>query len=498
MKISLNWLQDFVTLTVVDPEEIGKRVTAGVAEVDEVEILGGLLDHCCVGKVLSVKKHPQADRLSLCEVETDKGKKMVVCGGTNLREGMRVAFAHVGARVRHGDEIVELQQVKIRGVNSEGMICAADELDLETKYPPHASEGLKPIVDLGDSDEGVGESLKEYLGMDDVILHIDNHAITHRADLFSHIGFAREFVALGLAKWKGKKGDKSGKGDRGELKFPKTPLPLKCIVDCKDLVPRYSACFLEIDGLGETPLWMRKRLEATGWRCVSLPVDITNYVAMEVGMPLHCFDADDIRGTVHFRKAKQGETITTLDGIERELPEGALVLSDDEGIFDLLGIMGGLRSSTKSSTKKVYLHAAIVDPVSIRKAVLATGHRTDASTVYEKGVPREAASRGLLRAIELFTELVPGCNIASKLEEWGDEGKGKPIELSLDRVASMLGVEVPEKKIVKILEDLEFVVKKRTTDRGQRTVARKSSLSSVLCPLLRLSIASAIFAEPMT
>lgn len=450
MKISLNWLQDFVTLKVKDPQEIARRVTAAVAEVDEVEVLGALLDHCCVGKILTLKKHPNADRLNLCDVQTDKGVKKIVCGGTNLREGMRVALAHTGARVRwHGTEMMTLEKTKIRGEESEGMICTSAELDLASRFP---AKDDHQVMDLGSGDDDVGQPLKEYLGLDDVVLHIDNHAITHRADLFSHVGFAREFVALGLATWKKQK--------KSSVTFTKSPLPMKCIVDRKDLVPRYSSCLLTIDGLGETPAWMRARLEATGWRCVSLPVDITNYVAMETGMPLHSFDADDIQGDFHIRAAKEGESIVTLDEVKRVLPEGAIVLSDRDGIFDLLGIMGGLRSSTKASTHRIYLHAAIADPASIRKAIIATGHRTDASTVYEKGIPREAATRGLMRAIELFTDLVPGCTIASRLEEWGDDGKGKPITLPLERVSSMLGVEIPEKNIAKILGDLEFVVKK--------------------------------------
>ncbi len=457
MKISLNWLQDFVKLTVTDPQEIGRRVTAGVAEVDEVEVQGEFLENCCVGKVLSLKKHPNADRLNVCEVQTDAGVKPVVCGGTNLRVGMRVALAHIGAKVRwHGGEIATIERAKIRGEDSQGMICAAEEIGLQAKFPPKPSEGERAIVDLGNGDEGVGRSLRDYLGQNDVVLHIDNHAITHRADLFSHVGFAREFVALGLATWKGKPGERKG---GKTLKFPKTSLPMKCIVDCKDLVPRYSSCIIDIDGLGETPVWMRHRLEATGWRCVSLPVDITNYVAMETGMPLHSFDADDIRGDFHIRVTREGESITTLDDVKRPLPPGAIVLSDKDGIFDLLGIMGGLRSSTKESTKHIYLHAAIADAASIRKAIIATGHRTDASTVYEKGIPREAAGRGILRAIELFLELVPGARLASKLEEWGDEGKAKAISLPVAQVNKVLGTDVAVPKMKKILADLEFGVK---------------------------------------
>ena len=458
MKISLNWLQDFVTLTVTDPQEIARRVTAGVAEVDEVEEQGAFLDGCCVGKVLSLRKHPGADRLNLVDVQTDKGIKHVVCGGTNLREGMRIAFAHVGTRVKHGAEVVTLEKVKIRNVDSEGMICAAVELDLEGRYPPRASEGARPIIDLGDGDEGVGRSLKEYLGIGDVVLHIDNHAITHRADLFSHVGFAQEFVALGLAEWKGVKGGKRGKGVKGEVKFPKDPMPFKVILEDKHSVPHYRAALLKIDGLGETPQWMKSRLEATGWRSISLPIDITNYVMMETGMPHHGFDAGDFRGDLRIRRARKGERITTLDGEDRTLPEGAIIISDDDGVFDLFGIMGGLRTSTKDSTKQIFLQAGIPDPASIRRTVIAMGHRTDAATVYEKGVPRVTAMDGLSRAIELFLELVPGARLVSKLEQWGDEGKAKAVTLPVDQVNLVLGSALSPTIMKKALIDLDFTV----------------------------------------
>ncbi len=453
MKISLNWLSDFVDLTVTDPQEIARRITAGVAEVDDLEIQGALLDRCVVGKIVSLRKHPGADRLSLAEVLTDEGPKPVVCGGTNLRVGMRVAFAHVGARVRwHGDEMVTLTRAKIRGEDSQGMICAAEELDLAARFPAKKDDGDRPIVDLGDGDDGVGIPLKEYLGLRDVVLHIDNHAITHRADLFSHAGFAREFVALGLATWKKQK-------KSAPIPYGKGALPFTFVIERKDLIPHYCAVAIAIDGPGETPSWMKERLAATGWRSINLPIDITNYVATEQGMPLHAFDAGDIRGAVHARTAEQGEEIVTLDKEKRALPKGAIVMNDDEGIFDLLGIMGGLRSSTKDTTRLVYLHAAIADPSAIRRTVIATGHRTDAATVYEKGIPREAALRGLERAVRLFLELVPGAKVVSKLEMVGPVDKEKTIDFPLSLAERILGMSVDTAHATKALEDLGFTVK---------------------------------------
>lgn len=454
MKISLEWLSDFLEWTEKDPQKIADRITLGSAEVEEVEMQGKYLDRCCVGKVLTADKHPDADRLSVCTAETDKGVKTVVCGGTNVVPGMLVAFAHTGATVKwHGEETVTLEPVKIRGVQSEGMICAAEEIGLESIYQALPEDGERPIVDLGRLDAKTYNlkpktSLKEALGLTDTILHINNTAITTRPDLFSHIGFARECVALGLATWRKKKAAK-------EISFPSTKSSLQISIDAPDLVPRFMGCRIDIESLGDTPEWMQKRLAAIGIRSINLPVDITNYVANEIGVPMHSFDADDIKGEVHLRLSKMGEKITTLDGVERELPTGALIMNDDDGIFDLLGIMGGLRSSTKPQTKHLFLHALSIDSKTIRKAVMATGHRTDASVVYEKGVPPVTTEAGFLRAVALVLELIPGAKIASGPITKGDNGKTPTIPLSVERTQKHIGKDIPEEEMVRILEALE-------------------------------------------
>ena len=451
MKISLAWLADYVTFLERDPQKIAEIITASVAEVDDVERQDALLGECCVGKILKLGRHPNADRLSVCTIKTDKGNKEVVCGGTNLREGMRIAFAHVGANVHSPDGPLVLKQIDIRGVTSNGMICAADELELGSRFPAKPEEGARPIIDLGDGSDGVCKPLSEYLGLTDTILHIDNHAITQRADLFSHIGFARECVALGIATWK-------KKPTFPAPKFGKDKLPFTMKLEAKQLMPRYLACLIEVDGLGLTPDWMLRRLNAVGWRSLSTPVDITNFVASEIGVPLHSFDADDIKGTVYMRKARKDETMVTLDKKTRTLPEGALILSDDEGIFDLLGIMGGLRSSTKPGTRRIFVHSASLDPVSIRRGIIGTGLRTDAATVYEKGVPHITTEQGFNRAVQLMLELLPGARVVSKLESVGENGKPKPIAFSVERTQSLLGAEISEKRMKKILTDLECTV----------------------------------------
>ncbi len=455
MKISYEWLTDFVDWIEKDPEKIAETITRCMGEVDHLEYQGKYLSHCVVGKVESVEKHPNADKLLIAQVLTDQGTKTVVCGGTNVKAGMLVAFAHIGAKVRwHGGDEMTLAPVKIRGVESAGMICAQEELGLE-EFPPSGTDGERPIIDLTTRNYAIGKPLKEALGLEDIIFHIDNHAITHRPDLFSHLGVAREVVAMNLARWK------SPQPKAKTLSFLKNEPALTCINDIPHLIPHYLSCTLKIDSMGSTPDWMKKRLHATGWRSKNTAVDITNYVAMEIGMPLHSFDVDDISGTVRMRTAKNGEKITTLDGEERLLPEGAIILSDDKGIFDLLGIMGGLRSSTKETTKNIYLHAAIVDPISIRRAIIATGHRTEASTVYEKGIPLCSAELGFNRALQLMKQLIPGAKINSKKVVQGTTKKKRMISVEQERIESIIGMPLEKKLIQLTLQTLGCDVKKK-------------------------------------
>jgi phenylalanyl-tRNA synthetase beta chain len=452
MKISLEWLGDFVAWKNPDAQAIADRLTLSTAEIEDVADQGELMKHCCVGKIVALGKHPNADKLSLVTVQTDKGDVKVVCGGTNLREGMLVAFAHVGATVKHGDEKMTLATVKIRGEESSGMICAAEELGLDSQFPPKPEDGGRPIIDLTPLGLKPGTDLATALGMDDAVFDVNNTAITTRPDLWSHRGMARECVALGLGK-------ATPEPKRPALKFPKTPLPFGFKTPAKKHVSRYLGCAIDLDAQGESPAWMKRRLEAVGIRPISLPVDITNYVMFEYGTPLHAFDRDDIAGAIELRLSEAGETIKTLDGADRKLPEGALVLSDDAGIFDLVSMMGGKRTSITGNTTRLYLQGPVADPIMIRKTIQATGHRTDAATIFEKGVPAVTMEAGFRRAVELFLELAPGASITSKLEEWGDDGKAPTITLPLDRVSSILGVGLETKEAVAILESLGCAVK---------------------------------------
>ncbi len=452
MRISMNWLSDVVEWIETDPQTIADRLTAGTGEVDDVVQQGARLRDVVVGKVTNLRKHPGADKLSLCDVETEQGKKPIVCGGSNLKEGMLVALAHVGAQVRAGAELMTLKAATIRGEKSEGMICASSELELEGMFTAKKEDGARPVIDLTPLDLKVGTPLREALALTDAVLHVDNHAITNRPDLFSHVGIARELVAHGLAKWKKRK-------ETPAVKFAKAKPPFTVHDETNGLVPYYNAVMIDIDGPGETPEWMKRRLEAVGMRSLSLPIDITNYVMLEQGMPLHAFDAGDFKGDIHVRLSKKGESMTTLDKMERTLPDGVIIISDKEGIFDLFGIMGGLRTSTRDTTRRIFLQAAIPDPVTIRRAAIGLGHRTDAATIYEKGVQPCTSVAGLARAVELFCTLCPGGRVTSSNVRWGTDKPKKAIGISEARIVGLIGEAVKSKQIREILEDLGFTVK---------------------------------------
>lgn len=448
MKISLNWLGDYIDLTEKDHEKIKDIITANSAEVETMERQGDHLENVIVGKVLELKKHPNADRLTLAIVSDGSEKYNVVCGGSNLKENMLVAYAKLGAVVKwHGSEVMKLEKAKIRGEESFGMICSDEELGLEEMFPrKHDHE----IIDLTHLNLKVGAPLAKALDLDDVVLDVDNHAITNRADLFSHRGFAREFIANELGKWKKQK----------EFKMPTSgsPMPVSIDIKDKDVCSRYTAVYMTGIEVGESPDWMKKRLSACGVRPISNMVDITNYVMLELGMPLHAFDVDQVKGKKWtMRKSKKGEKVVTLDEQEHKLMDDAIVLDDGNGIFDLCGIMGGYTSGINEKTEKILLHSPVYHPTLIRRAMRGLGHISDASIIYEKGVDTELSMLGLSRAVELILELCPNAKVASEVVDiQNSKPEKREINLRTSQVSRLVGIEIEDKRIEKILDDLGF------------------------------------------
>ncbi|MBU1017735.1 phenylalanine--tRNA ligase subunit beta [Patescibacteria group bacterium] len=453
MKISLNWLQDFIDLTEKDNEKIKEVITARSAEVETMENVGTSLTGIILGKVDELMPHPDADKLTLAMVNNGQEQIKVVCGGSNLKEGMKVAFAPVGTVVKwHGTDVMKLERVKIRGEESFGMICSSPEIGLEEMFP---LKGDHEIVDLSHIDAPIGTPLAKALGLDDVVLDVDNHAITNRADLFSHRGFAREFVANGLGKWK-----KDVKTQ--DFASPNTPAPINIKIKDPALCPSYQAVYLTGIEVKESPEWMKKRLTACGIRPISNIVDITNYVMLELGMPMHAFDPDQVKGKEWImRKSKKGEKVITLDGQEIELIDGVTVLDDGHEIFDLCGIMGGLHSGINKKTKRILLHAPVYNPSLTRWAVRGLNVISDAAIIYEKGVDKELAKDGLARSVELILELCPDTKVASEVIEFKDyKPENRVIKLHAKQIERLVGVAIPDRTTNKILTDLGFGSKK--------------------------------------
>ena len=440
MKISLNWLQDFVSFETDDLNLIQEKITNCSAEIEEIIEEGKSFENVVIGQILEIKKHPDADKLSITQTEIGAETLQIVCGAKNIREGQKVPVALAGACLPNG---LNIQKTKIRGRESNGMICSEVELGV--------AEESAGIWELPDNVQ-VGMQLAEYLGMNDTVLDIDNTAITNRPDLFSHIGFANEFVANGLAKNK--------KKIVTEISKSKKSFPIQIEITSDDLCSRYTAIVLDNIEIKPSSEWMQRRLRAVGIRPINNIVDITNYVMMELGMPMHAFDLSKISGKkMVMRKSKAQEKVITLDEIERKLPEDVIVLEDQKKIFDLCGIMGGKNSEISEKTKTILLHAPVYNSTLIRKGMIALAHRTEAATMYEKGVPNVRSLQGLQRAVELILELIPQAKVESEVFEYGySSGDDRVIDLPKSEVKRVLNTEIEDKVIVKILTDLKFQV----------------------------------------
>lgn len=452
MKISLNWLQDFIEITEKNNDKIKSVITANTAEIETMERVGGHLENIVVGKIEKLWAHPNADALKLCSVSDGKETFQVVCGGSNLREGMKVAFGRLGAVVRwHGTEVMKLEKVKIRGEESFGMICASDEIGLAEMFPKKSE---KEIIDLSHLEAKPGTLLSKVLGFDDMLIDIDNHALTNRWDLFSHLGFAREFVANGLGRWK--------KSKAFSMPQNKSLLPIEIEV-LRETCPRYMGVVLEDIKVGESPEWLKKKLTTLGIRPISNIVDVTNVVMMELGVPNHAFDLDQVRGKKWtMRKARKGEKVITLDEKTISLTEDMLVFDEGGNLFDFCGIMGGLSSGINSKTNRLWLHVPIYDPKTIRRGARLSGQVTDAAIIYEKGVDPEMAPKALERLVELFIQVSPGATVASQvLDVWSKKRGKRELNLTSARLECLVGCKISAPRVKKILNDLGFTVKQQ-------------------------------------
>ena len=442
MKCTENWLKEYVA-TDLSAEEIAARLTMLGLEVDAVESLAAGLDGVCVARVVEVVRHPNADRLSLCQVDDGSGTlRPVVCGAPNVRPGLFTSLALPGA-VLPGD--FKIKKSKIRGEVSEGMLCAERELGLAA--PGTDSGGIMELDPAQFPRMRPGMPLAELLGLNDAMIEVD--LTPNRPDCTAVVGLAREVAGaagLPLRRPQVKLVELAGGPD----------LPFQIKVEAPDC-RRYSARLLRGVKIGPSPWWLRQRLLAVGLRPINNVVDVTNYVMMELGQPLHAFDFDRLAGgMIRVRKAAAGEKITTLDGVERELASEMLVIADEQRAMAVAGIMGGAESEVSGATVNILLESACFEATSVRRTAAALKLTTDSSYRFERGVDPQLAPVALARALELMLALAGGQAVPGGVDYRDGIAAPPVLRLRLSRVNNLLGTELDLAAVEKCLAGIEI------------------------------------------
>jgi phenylalanyl-tRNA synthetase beta chain len=449
---SYNWLKEYVAFK-GSADVFARQVSLCGPSVERQYPQAQLYDHLVIGQILAVEPHPNADKLRIVKTDIGKRKIDLVCGGSNLSVGMKVVVALAGASVRwHGQgEPVILAPTEIRGVKSEGMICAASEIGLGDAFP-HAE---KEILDLSWCKAKPGTAFAKALGLDDTVFDIE--VTTNRPDAFSVVGLAREAAAiLGL---------------KFVWKEPVVPSVSKTAkhreLEVKNLAPklctRYEAVVVDNICLGPSPWWLKNRLRLSGLRPINNIVDITNYVMLEYGQPLHAFDYERIAGqTIVVRAAKAGEKLKILDGREVELRAEDLVIADAEKPMAVAGVIGGEASSVTAETKTIVFESACFDPVAVRRTARGLNAHTDASLRYEKGLPDEQTNASLARAVELCQEIACGRVASHVIDERVAQHKKVKHVFRPAKAEQLIGVKIPKHRMLAILRSLGFGISPRS------------------------------------
>ncbi len=450
MYISINWIKDYVDLPEdISPQELGVRFTLATCEVEEVETTGTHLQEVKIAQITGIEPHPDADKLRLVTFETGAGEKRVVCGAPNVEVGKKVPFAAVGVTLPGGFTLVPK---KIRGVESEGMLCSESELDLNDSH-----EGLMILSE----DAVLGMSLAEHLGAEsDIIFDIDNKSITHRPDLWGHYGMAREFGAI-FGKPLKDVFSESWKEDLRKLYTYEEP-PVTLHVDPDSCCLGFKGLSMDNVTIKPSPQWMQDRLNACGMRPINNIVDISNYVMLETGMPNHIYDRDTIKGgEIHVRLMGEDSVFVTLDEQKRKMVARDSMVCDKERVSGIGGVMGGLDSSIHDTTTKIFLESANWQDSEVRRTSVRLGLRTDASQRYEKYLDTNLLEQTILRLAELMKESCPEAVVVGSMQE--DGVKDTPelkITVSVDKISRVLGTNVSEERVISILESLDFGVEK--------------------------------------
>ena len=443
MKISLEWLNEYVDLSDVTPEQIAHELTMSGLEVEEIEKTGPKFSNIRVAKIQLIEQHPNADKLHLVTVDLGTETKTVVCGAQNIKEGQIIPYASVGSKVldRKTGEQFELTPAKIRGVESQGMLCSQDELGLENMQE---EDGILILNKLY-SNLTLGDSLEKVLDIKEDIV-FDVAPTANRGDEMSVIGIARELCAIFNKKLQFSPLQTTQDNSTDKFKVE--------IID-KEGCKYYSAGLLKDVEIKPSPDWMKRRLEACGIRAINNVVDITNYVLLEYGCPLHAFDKDKLDGYLCVRRAFENETIVTLDDIERKTNSNTVLIATKEKAVCVGGVFGSANSEVDDNTKNIVLEAAYFTPAQNRKSARSIGYRSEASARFERGVDIEMVKPALLRAMQLLVDLA-----SAKVEGIVETGDNKlpeiDITLRFAQIKRILGSEIPAEKCIEILENLGF------------------------------------------
>ena len=447
MKVSLNWIRDYVQLPAdADLKKLAYDLTMSTVEVEDTIELAKQFDHMVVGVINTIEQHPNADKLRVCMTDIGGRVESIVCGGSNLREGMKVAVALPGSVCRwHGEgEPVEIKKSKLRGVDSYGMICGAVEIGLADLFP---TKEEAHILDLSDFDAPAGTPLADALDLNDIILEIDNKSMTNRPDLWGHYGIAREIAALyDLPMKEFPHFDRNVENTSG----------FHVTVEDAERCPRYLSAQIEGLSVKPAPYQMQSRIWKVGMRPINALVDITNYVMLATGQPTHAFDSDHIAGHVIVRRAGKGEKLLLLNGKELALSGDDLVIADDAGVVGLAGVMGGAKDSILPETDKVILEVANFDAKGIRRTALRYDNRTEASARYEKAIDPERCDQAFDLSMQLLGQLYPEMKVTGLVDEYPRHLKQAEIDVPLSWLERRLGKRLPPEEIRHKMELLGY------------------------------------------
>jgi phenylalanyl-tRNA synthetase beta chain len=453
MKFSYNWLKE-LSETNKTPKEVKNDLTTHSFEVESIEELGKNLEKVVIGEVLNVEKHPDADKLNVAKVNVGDNELQIVCGAPNLKVGQKVPVALVGA-ILPGD--FEIKEAEIRGIKSSGMICAEDELGLGTEHA-----GIMVLAEVAP----VGEKFINFLGLDDSVLEID--ILPNRAhDALSYEGMAREIALLErrviLNKKENLKERFLAKDD------------LKIVIET-ERCPRYIGAKIKNIKIGESPIWIKSRLKASGLNPINNIVDITNYVMLQTGQPLHAFDAKQVY-KIGVRLAKQGEELIILSGEGVKLRTQDIVITDGEKPIALAGVMGGLESGINDDTQEIILESANFDAVTIRKTKSLHRIDSDAAYRYERDIDVNLTEHAIIKAIELIVTVVGG-EVEFITDNYPEVVSSWEVDLEIEKVNNLLGVKIPQADIIDILEKLDIVVLEKNTILNCKIPTRRIDLKN--------------------